>query len=574
MKAADEAARERLCEKLGVGRITARALVCRGISEVEEARRFLGEDLAGLGDPFEMRDMKRAVALVEGALERGARIRVYGDYDVDGVCATALLVRALRGVGGEVDWYIPHRVDEGYGVNEEAVQQAKAEGVELLITVDCGSTALEQVALARRLGLEVVVTDHHRPGEELPEAPVLNPWREDCGYPFKDLAGVGVAFKLVSALARARGLPEGRELRFLDLVCVGTVGDVVPLVGENRLFVQHGLKQLSQTRKAGIAALMEVAGIGGRGALGARQVAFGLAPRINAAGRMEHAQAAVRLLVTRDEGEARELAAWLSGQNERRREEEQQTLQEAEEKLAAEVDLSRERVIVLSSEEWHPGVIGIVASRLVERYHRPALLIAVREGMGKGSGRSIAGLNLRQALRECAPLLTRYGGHHYAAGFGDAEEEIEALRRRINEVAETRLAMADLTRQVEIDAEAGLRELGTEAVSELNRLAPFGMGNAAPVLATRGLQVERATRVGDGSHLSLWLRDELGPVAGGKLLPNKSGSVGAIWFGYGELQARLPVGARVEVCHRPHLEEWEGKVRVRLHVEDVAVRGV
>ncbi|MDH4179303.1 MAG: DHH family phosphoesterase, partial [Armatimonadota bacterium] len=307
---------ERLRAGLGVCSMTARALVCRGVSEAEQARIFLGHDLEGLIDPFQMKDMDRAVAAVDAALKRGARIRIYGDYDVDGVCATALLMRALTGLGGKVDSYIPHRIDEGYGVNEEAVRQAHAEGVDLLITVDCGSTAVGPIALARELGLEMVVTDHHRLGDELPEAPVLNPWRADCEYPFKDLAGVGVAFKLVAALARARELPEGAELKFLDLVCLGTVGDVVPLLGENRLFVQHGLRRLATSRKVGIRELMRAAGVGRERPVKARDVAFGLAPRINAAGRMEDAQAAVRLMLTGDRGEAQALATQLSEHNE------------------------------------------------------------------------------------------------------------------------------------------------------------------------------------------------------------------------------------------------------------------
>ncbi|UCC68157.1 MAG: single-stranded-DNA-specific exonuclease RecJ [Armatimonadota bacterium] len=561
IKAADGGTQERLRTGLGVSAVTARALVCRGIKEVAQGARFLERDLADLVDPFEMRDMEPAVAAVERALERGEPIRVYGDYDVDGVCATALLVRALEGLGGRVDWYIPHRMDEGYGVNEEAVRQASAEGVRLLITVDCGSTATSEVALARELGMEVVVTDHHRPGDKLPEAPVLNPWREDCDYPFKDLAGSGVAFKLVSALARARGLREGAELRFLDLVCVGTVGDVVPLLGENRLLVQHGLERLPKTRKLGIAALMAAARLGGRTAILPRHVAFGLAPRINAAGRMEHARAAMRLLLTSDAEEARELAEALSEQNERRREEERETLAQAEEMVAEGVDLGRERVLVLGSEKWHPGVIGIVASRLVDRYHRPALLIAITNGMGKGSGRSVAALNLWEALRECAACLTRYGGHHYAAGFGVEAEQIPELRRRINEVAESRLAMADLVRHIEADAEAGLGEMGAEAVAELDRLAPFGTGNPRPVLVTRGLTVEEARRVGDGSHLALRLSEESGP------------KVGAIWFRQGKLEAELPVGRKVDVCYRPKLDEWQGRVRVQLQVEDIGVHG-
>ena len=539
--------------------MTARALVCRGISELGQARAFLGHDLEGLIDPFRMKDMDRAVAAVDAALARGARIRIYGDYDVDGVCATALLVRALKGLGGKVDSYIPHRIDEGYGVNEEAVRQARAEGVDLLITVDCGSTAVAPIALARELGMEVVVTDHHRPGDELPEAPVLNPCRDDCGYPFKDLAGVGVAFKLVAGLARARGVPEGDELRFLDLVCLGTVGDVVPLLGENRLFVQHGLRQLATSRKVGIRELMRAAKVSQERPVKARDVAFGLAPRINAAGRMEDAQAAVRLLLTGDRGEAQALAAQLSEHNEARRAEERKTLEEAEAMVASGVDLDREKVIVLGSEGWHAGVIGIVASRLVERHHWPCLLVAIADGIGKGSGRSISAFNLWEALRECASALTRFGGHRYAAGFGIEAARIEELRRRINEVAQERLSADDLVRQIEIDAEVALEDLTLEAVEELNRLAPFGMGNPTPMLVARGVRLDEVRPVGDGSHLSLKLRGEGG------------GAVGGIWFRSGALREELESAGRVDVCFRARVDEWNGTVRVQLHVEDVAL---
>ncbi len=324
----DGATATTLAAELKLHRLTAEALVRRGIENVEEAQRFLSGDLSGLGDPFAMRDMEAAVSLVLEAIEAGDQIRIYGDYDVDGVCATALMVRALTGLGARVDWYIPHRMDEGYGVNEEAVRKAAAEGVKLLITVDCGSGAVEQVALAHALGLKVLITDHHRPPEQLPEAPMLNPWRPGCGYPFKSLAGVGVAFKLVSALARRKGLPEGSENRFLDLVCLGTVADVVPLLGENRLFVQHGLRQLPKTKKTGLAALIAASDL--KGEIGARQVAFALAPRINAVGRMEHARDAVNLLLTSDETEARALATELSEQNARRRQEEQATVEQAD----------------------------------------------------------------------------------------------------------------------------------------------------------------------------------------------------------------------------------------------------
>jgi len=559
MRESDDQAAIDLAESLNMSVMSSRILLCRGISDPVTARVFLGNDLAGLIDPFQMRDMNAAVDSVEGALDSKARIRVYGDYDVDGVCATALLVRALRGVGGHVDWHIPHRLDEGYGLNEDAIRQAHAQGVSLLITVDCGSTAIAPISLARELGMDVVVTDHHRPGTELPDAPVLNPVRADCDYPFTDLAGVGVAFKLVSAIARRRNIPPDRELNFLDLVCLGTVADVVPLIGENRLFVQHGLPRLAASKKTGILALMEVAGVGRNGTPGVRDVAFGLAPRINAAGRMEDARAAVNLLLARDRARARELAAELSEHNAARRAEEQRTLKKAESMVIRERDLASEKVLVLGSEGWHPGVIGIVASRLVERHHRPTLLVAIADGVGKGSGRSISGFNLWEHLRECTDLLERFGGHRYAAGFTIHPKNLDRFRLRMNDLADGSLTADDLVRSIDIDAEVGFRDLTIETISELERLSPFGVGNPTPVLVTRGMQLAEARRVGDGSHVSVRVRGD------------GRGEQTGIWFGAGELGEGLVVGNKIDMCYRARVEDWRGELRVKLVVEDIAV---
>ncbi len=566
LKAADEGLVRDLSKTAGVSAIMARALVCRGVSDTEGARAFLADAATPImqHDPLLMSDMDRAVQLVERTLERGARIRIHGDYDVDGVCATALLVRALGGLDAEVDWYIPHRIDEGYGLNEDAVRQAHAEGVELLITVDCGSTASGPIAIARELGMEVLVTDHHQlraqadGHQPLPDCPVLNPCRCGCPYPFKELAGVGVAFKLVMALARGRGLADEQAMGFADLVCLGTVADVVPLLGENRVFVQHGLQRLARTRKVGIQELMKAAGVGQRGEVTSRDVAFGLAPRINAAGRMEDARVAVRLLLTKDREEAAGLAATLCAHNDARRAEEQRTLEEAEEMVAAEVELARQKVIVLASERWHPGVIGIVASRLVERHHRPALLVALADGIGKGSGRSIPAFNLWEGMRECEDLFTRFGGHRFAAGFGIEVARLAELRRRINEVADAKLTAEDLTRQIEVDAEIDLCDLTVEAAKELERLAPFGMGNPSPTLVARRVKVQEKARVGNGSHLSL------------RLIADDGRTAGAIWFGAEEQGEQVDVGAIVDVCFRPKVDEWGGTERVRLHLVDVA----
>jgi single-stranded-DNA-specific exonuclease len=554
---ADPAGCARLATALELSPVTAAILLGRGVNDPAGAREFLSGGLAGLHDPFAMQDMAEAAERLGRALDAGERIRVWGDYDVDGVTATALLVRALAALGGGVDYYLPHRLREGYGLNRKGIEQCAADGVDLLVTVDCGIGAREEVALARELGLDVIVTDHHQPEGELPEAPTLNPRRADCAYPFKDLAGVGVAFKLLCAMAARRGLPDGAEFRFLDLVMVGTIGDVAPLVGENRLLVRHGLARFDRSKKLGFKVLARAAGLD-KG-ITAGQVAFVLAPRLNAAGRLDQAKHALHLLLTTDPEEAETLAAYLCEQNRARQEMGARTLEEAEALIKAEVDLARDRALVLASETWHPGVIGIVASRLVERYHRPAFLIALQEGIGKGSARGPETFDLWKALRACARLLERCGGHRVAAGFTVRPEQIPALRAALLEIADREIPTEAVCPRLPLDAEAEPADLSLEAVYELEGLAPFGAGNPAPLLASRDLRIIKAARMGaGGGHLRLLLEDQ------------SKQAWGAVWFGRGEAAAALPPGSVVDVCYTPEVDTWGGAPTVRLRLRDVA----
>ena len=542
----------------GVHPAIGQVLAARGIVTPAEFSAFMDADLSALPDPYLMPDMAAAVEAVSDALSRKAPIRIFGDYDTDGISATAVLVRALSKLGGQVDWYLPHRIDDGYGLNSDALDQALADGVALGITVDNGISAHAQLAYAQQIGLRMIVTDHHEPEGGMPPAlAVLNPKRADSRYPFRDLAGVGVAFMLLRAVCQARGVSPQATIHFLDLVTLGTIADVAPLVGENRLLVRHGLPQLTPlNKKAGIAALLRAVGVRERATC--VDVGYHIAPRLNAAGRVAHAAASLRLLLTADLAEADALAQQLCEHNTARKEEEARTLEEALAMVEA-LDLSREKILVLASTTWHAGVIGIVASRLVERYHRPATLIAVQDGIGKGSARARAPFHLWEALEECTPLLRRFGGHRVAAGFEVAEEQIPALRAALRAIAERTISEDDLLPLIAVDSWVELADITTGFVREVEQLAPFGMGNPTPIFAVSDVEVQSCIRRGqDGSHLSLTLRS--GPGAR---------PLSAIWFRHGALHPRIPVGARIDAAFTADLNTWQGITTAQLVIKDV-----
>ena len=538
--------------------LLSRILAARGIATPTDADTYLNGSLDDLHDPLLMRDMSQAVSCLRRAIESKTPIRVCGDYDADGVTGTALLMRALKAVDAVVDYYLPHRIEDGYGLNSAAVEGAARDGIKLLLTVDCGVSAVDQLTLARDLGLEVIVTDHHEPPAALPPATaILNPKQPACAYPFKHLSGVGVAYKLLTALAADIGLRPGAERSFLDLVAIGTIADVVALTGENRLLVKHGLAAMSQTRKHGLTALLRAASISPP--ITSYNVAFGLAPRLNAAGRLDHARAAADLLMTSDPTEARKLADHVCGLNTQRQEEELRILQSAEEMIRATVDLERDRLIMLASDEWHPGVIGIVASRLVERYCRPVVLVAIADRAARGSARSIRGFHMCNALVRCSSLLQEFGGHELAAGFGIAPDNLDALRAELLRQAAETLGPEDLVPAVTLDAWAELSDLSLEAVDGINAMAPFGMGNPRPLLGLRDLTVQGLDTCGaDGQHLRLVLR-------------SGDTTVSAIWFRFGHLGRHLSPGLEVDLSCLPEINEWNGVRSVRLKVYDMAM---
>lgn len=503
-----------LARELGVRPVTANVLLSRGLGDPGAARRFLAPDLAHLQNPYLLTSMPEAVARIRCAIERKEKILIYGDYDVDGTVSVVILKKAIEMAGGEASFHVPHRLKDGYGMRADVIERAAAMGIALIVSVDTGIRAAQVVGEARERGIDVIVTDHHLPDVELPPAlAVLNPNRRDCGYPDKNLCGAGVAFKLVQALLATLGWPSeklDRVLRsFLKLVAIATVADVVPLVGENRVIVKHGLEGLHRAKNPGLRAILELAGLMNGRAPSAREVAFQVAPRINAAGRMDDAQNAIRMFLTDDPDHARRLASELHSLNQERRDTEAEIVRLVLEECAGAPVTDDQSVLVFSGVNWHRGVVGIVASRLVERFCRPVFVLSEEDGQAQGSGRSIAPFHLLEALEAMPDLFTRFGGHRQAAGLSLAAGSVPEFRRRLNAYAATRLTPADFQPQLAVDAAVTLRELTSgPAVAELLAMAPFGFGNPAPVLAVLGAEVAGAPVVMKEKHLRVHLRQE------------------------------------------------------------------
>jgi single-stranded-DNA-specific exonuclease len=544
-----------LAEQLGAPPAIGHALVHRGVNDAASAARFLTPSLDDLHDPSALLGLDDAVRRIRRALADRERILVQGDYDVDGITSTFLMVSTLRELGGDVVHRIPHRTRDGYGLSLAAVEEARAQGCRLIVTVDCGITAVEPVAAANAAGIDTVITDHHEPGPRLPDAAaVVNPRRPGDPYPFKSLAGVGVTFKLAQALWEGRGGIE-RVLPYLDVVALGTIADVVPLVDENRLLAREGLLRLQNSSRPGLAALIDSAGLSGK-RITDGHIAFVLAPRINAAGRMGHAEQALRLLFARDRQEGASLADSLEEENTRRRTFDESAAREARERVVHELHWPDCSSIVLWSEHWHPGVLGIVASRLVERFQRPTLLIALDGEIARGSGRSAGGLDLTRVLEACDDLLVSYGGHAFAAGLTTTRERLPELRERFERLARERLDPASGAPRLVLDGDLRLAECDLALADWIERLAPFGLDNLEPVYRARELTVEAVSRVGDGKHLRLTVRDT-------------SGTAEAIGFGMGERAADLSRGRRVEVAFTPTRNEWMGQARPQLRLKGV-----
>ena len=532
----------RLADGLGLSLPAARVLVNRGYRDPASARRFLSPSLEDLHDPWLLLGMSAALERLRRAIGARENILLYGDYDVDGTTSVVILKKAIELAGGRAGVFIPHRIRDGYGMRPEAIEQAAAAGATLVISVDTGIRAAEAVCRARAFGMDVIVTDHHLPDAELPPAlAVLNPSQPGCPYPEKNLCGAGVAFKLVQALLATLGWPAGKLRRmtesFLKLVAIATVADVVPLTGENRVLVKHGLEGLREVRNPGLSALLKVAGFEPGQVPSAGQVAFRIAPRLNAAGRMADANDIVELLLTEDKDHARELAARLHSLNRDRQETESEIVRLILEECFAAPVTDQQAALVFAGSQWHRGVVGIVANRLVERFHRPVFVLGEdpEQGVAQGSGRSIPALDLLDALESMPDLFIRFGGHRQAAGLTLAVERIGEFRERLNAYAAARLAPDDFRSQVEVDAVLAFDEISEQVVADVLSMAPFGFGNPAPLFAAFGAEVAAAPWVFKDKHLRVSLRQ------GGRTLTLKG-------WNFAERAGEFAPGARLDAA--------------------------
>ena len=548
---------QHLARKIDAPPIIAHLLVNRGIADPETAIGFLSSTLAEIHDPFLLLGMDRAVERLATALRKGERVCVYGDYDVDGISSVALLVDFFRTIGLDSFYHIPKRMEDGYGLSAEGVEHAVHQGANVIVTVDCGITAEKESLLCSSLGVDLIITDHHTPGGVIPQAcAVINPHQPGCPFPCKSLAGVGVAFNLLIALRnrlREEGIFNGTggpNLReYLDLVALGTVADIVPLQNENRIFVKHGLVELTRSSRTGIQALKTVAAVSGEVKSGA--VGFRLAPRLNAAGRLEDAALGVELLLCSDREKAAEIAARLEASNAERQALEQEMLHDVLRRVKGEPRLADKKSIVLASREWHPGIIGIVAARIVDIYHRPTILIALQNGSGRGSGRSIPKFHLHDALHACSEHLLKFGGHKYAAGLSIDELTLETFVERFDEIAQGVLTDSDLTPDIIIDRELSGEEITFELAETIESLSPFGMGNPEPVFMVRGATIVDR-RVLKDRHVKLRL------AAGGKTLD-------AIGF---NMAQNTNLCGSVDVAFSLDVNKWNGRSQLQLRLKD------
>ncbi|HXG89082.1 MAG TPA: single-stranded-DNA-specific exonuclease RecJ [Vicinamibacterales bacterium] len=558
-RACDEGCAETLARELGVSPVIARLLTIRGLGDLEAASRFLRPSLDHLLDPMGLKDMDKAVERLQRAIAQGERIAVHGDYDVDGITSTVILRRALEMLGGQVIHFIPDRLKDGYGLQPAALERLHAEGVHVVVSVDCGIRGAEAARRAGALGLDLIITDHHEPDSELPQCvAVVNPKRHDCTYADKHLAGVGVALKLVQALCERAGKSAWLPA-FVKIAAIGTLADVVPLVGENRVIAKLGLQMLSKgPHKVGLRALLDVAGLTGK-QIDSYHIAFMLAPRVNAAGRMSTPDIATRLLLAADDGmadEARGLAEQLEIENTRRRQEEQDITAKAKKVIETDPDVGSRSVLVVAGEGWHRGVIGIVASKIVDTFYRPAIVLSIEDGIAHGSCRSIPGFDMLAALESCAPMMLRFGGHKQAAGLQIEAARIKEFRQAVNEWGEARLSPDDLRPRLWLDGPLSFGDINPRVADELSTLAPFGPGNPKPVFHTSAVQIVDGPRKLKERHLKMSFKQE------GRVFR-------AIHWNAAEREANLTEKkGSVELAFSLEQNDFQGERYLELRVED------
>lgn len=550
-----------LIKELGIHPVLARILANRSIKNPADAKKFFSPSLSDLHSPFLMKDMHTGVERVIRAINGKERITIYGDYDVDGITSLVILFKFLADIGADVRYYIPDRVEEGYSLNMKAIDKIKADGTSLIVTVDCGSSDRDEIAYANSLGLDVIVLDHHEVPAALPQAAaIINTNRSDCRFPFKDLAGVGIVFNFLIALRSKlrdagfwsqKAYPNLKE--YLDLVALGTIGDISPLAGENRIFTRIGLELINKGSRVGLKALMSICGIDT--SLDSIIASFTLIPRINAAGRIASPEDSIKLLLTDNPAEAAAIARKLESYNRERQSLEKAILAEALSTIESLEESSRQPAFILSSTKWHPGVIGIVASKLVDNYYRPVMLISMKNGIGKGSGRSVSEINLHEILTGCGPHLLAHGGHRYAAGISIREESIDDFRKAFFGMLEQQSHIADLGPQTVIDARCTLAEIDGDLISQFEMLAPFGSMNPEPVLYAKQVQVSSLSVAGN-RHLRM-------RVSGDGVSRN------SIWFGKSDLMGRISEPLH-DIIFTPQLNKWNGSSSIQLKIRDMA----
>ena len=549
----DENKIQEISQKYNLNKLLSTILANRNIIDEKDIKQFLTPTRKDFHDPFLIHDMEKAVERIIKAIEKQEKVTIYGDYDVDGITSITVLKRYLSDRGLEVETYIPNRLNEGYGLNKEAIEKIHNNGCQLMITVDCGISGLEEIEYANSLGIETIVTDHHEPGNELPKAfAVIDNKRKDSNYPFRELAGVGVVFKLIQAISIKLGLAEEEYLKYLDIVCIGTISDIVPLVDENRVITKLGLMLVRQTKNIGLKAILKTSGYN---KIDSNTISFGVAPRINACGRMGVAEEALELFLSKNVNHVMELARKLNDHNRVRQETEKSIFEEALKQIQ-EKHLDENNTIVVGGENWHHGVIGIVSSKITEMYFKPSILLSFEgDDLGKGSGRSIPGFDLHDALMKCEDCIEKFGGHSMAIGITVKREKLEKLKQELENIA-IEEKIDEIVPIIKIDAKIDLSEVNKEMVESLKELEPFGEGNKMPIFAFKNLKIDSIRALSEGKHLKLTLKDN-------------NTIVNAIGFNMGELAQDYRIGDKIDVVGTLEINSFNGTDSIQINMKDL-----
>ena len=544
---------DELKSKYNISELLATILVNKNITTQKEINEFLNPTRNDFFDPFLMNDMDIAIKRIKKAIENQEKVIIYGDYDVDGITSITVLKSFLKDVGLDVDYYIPNRLEEGYGLNKNAIDEIAKKEYKLMITVDCGISAIEEVDYANSLGIEVIITDHHEPGDEIPKAlAVVDNKRKDNKYPFRELAGVGVAFKVSQALAQSMNIREEEYLKYLDIVCVGTISDIVPLVSENRVITKLGLKLVKQTRNMGLRAIINSSGYS---QINSTTISFGVAPRINACGRMGKAEQALKLLLSKDIYEVNKLTQELNSYNRERQEIEKEIFENVLTKIEQN-NLAKNRTIVVGGENWHHGVIGIVSSKITEKYFKPSILLSFEEdGTGKGSGRSIPGFDLHEALMKCENCLEKFGGHSMAVGLTIKKENLEQFYKEFEKIAEEN-EIENIIPIINVDAKIELDKIDKSVVEDLKQLEPFGEANKTPTFALKNIRIDSIRALSEGKHLKLTLREN-------------NQIINAIGFNIGELAEAYKIGDKIDIAGVLDINTFNGIDNLQINIKDI-----